>query len=267
MPVTRRATVSDGSWAHPQRECNPTRRVQPGLSSPTSTVSSREWEQFNSGPRLHAVVCPYSAPMRPHYVLIDVVMHDDDIVPLTLPHHGSNVNPNVYLSNYTELDRNSRFGYDAEHPIFAHSNRKDSFLSEYAEVHRGLRFAQEFGDVIAKYEARLECLRDLGAQDDIELSELSKRDFFLFIDSALYMCVASLVLMDNGNIRALWKFGDDDRVGIHFRGNGMASYVIFKRISQSEISRDFGMTSLDGIRTEIRRFGFEEELKSWPEST
>ena len=26
MPVTRRATVSDGSWAHPQRECNGSRR-------------------------------------------------------------------------------------------------------------------------------------------------------------------------------------------------------------------------------------------------
>lgn len=245
----------------------PTLRVQLGTSSPTSTLSSRDWEQFNLQPHPHAVVCLYSAPMRTHYVFIDVLMHDDDIVPLVLPHHGSSVNSNVCLSTLTELDRTSRFGYDVEHPIFAHSNRKDSFLSEYAEVHRGPRFAREFGDVIAKYEARLECLRDLGAQDDIELSELSKRDFFLFIDSALYMYVASLVLMDNGNIRALWKFGDDDRVGIHFRGNGMASYVIFKRTSQSDISRDFGMTSLDGIRTKIRRFGFDEELKLWPEST
>ena len=253
----------------------PTLRVQPGLSSPTSTLSSPDWDQFNSQPHTQAVVRPYSAPMRPHYVFVgvvmhdddDVVMHDDEIVPLAPPHHGSNVHSNVYLSNFTELDRSSRFGYDAEHSIFEHSNWKDSFLSEYAEVHRGLRFAQEFCEVITKYEARLECLRDLGAEDDIELSELSKRDFFLFIDSALYMYVASLVLMDNGNIRALWKFGDDDRVGIHFRGNGMASYVIFKRTSQSDVARDFGMTSLDGMHTEIRRFGFEEELKRWPEST
>ena len=168
------------------------------------------------------------------------------------------------LRSSTQYESKHRFEVVAIIPV---TNRKDSFLSEYAEAHRSLRFAREFGDVIAKYEARLELLRDLGAQDDIELSELSKRDFFLFIDSALYMCVASLVLMDNGNIRALWKFGDDDLVGIHFRGNGMASYVIFKHISQGDVSRDFGMTSLDGIRTEIRRFGFEEELKRWPEGT
>lgn len=274
-----------------------TPRVQPGLPSLTPTLSSRDWEQCNPQPNLHAVVRPYRTPMRSHHVFVDVVMHNDDSVPLTLPlygslvpvrariihsdsehcrrtnaripvsdelFHGSNVNSSVYLSKFKELDRNSRFGYDAAHLVFAHSNHMDSFLSQYAHVHRGHRFPKEFNRVVAKYKARMEYLRVLGAQDDIGLNELSKRDFFLFIDSAPYLYVASLVLTDNGNIQALWKLGDDDRIGIHFRGNGMASYVIFKRMSESDVSREFGLTSLDGVRTEIQQFGFEEELKRWP---
>lgn len=249
-------------------------RLQPRPSSLTSTLSSQDWEQFNSQPNPPAVVRPCSTPIRSDYVLAkelakdviyDVVMHDHDVVYLALSHHGSYVNPDLYLSRFKELNRSSVF--NAWYSIFVHSNRMNRFLSEYIEVHRGLRFPKEFGDVIEKYEARLDFLRNSGAEDDIELNELSKRDLFLFIDSVPYLYVASLVLTDNGNIRALWKLGEDDRVSIQFRGNGMASYVMFKRVSQGEIAREYGLTSLDGVRTTIKQIGFEEELKRWPAST
>lgn len=247
-------------------------RLQRRLPSLAATLSSRDWEQFDSQPNPHSAVRPSSAPMRSHYVWVkgvmyDVVMHDDDIMPLTLPNNGNYLNSNLYLSEFNELDRSSRFKYDAEYPVFLPSDPMDSFLSEYTEVHCGLRFPKEFYEVIQRYEVRLDFLRNSGAEDDIELNELSKQDFFLFIDSAPYLYVASLVLTDNGNIRALWKLGEDDQVGIQFRGNGMASYVIFKRVSQGEVTREYGLTSLAGVRSEIRQVGLEEELKRWPSST
>ena len=234
--------------------------------SPTATLSWVDHEQVGSQPKLEVSGPLHFQVERSSEVTVDATMHNDDIVLPAFPHQGSDINGRVYLSEHDELHGSSRVRYDLKALISTCSIHIDLLLSKYIESYPHLKLTEGLRHAITEYEARLEWLTEVGAEDDIELNESSKRDFFSFIDSELYLNVASLVLLDNGNIRAVWKPGNQNQIGIQFRGNGKASYLIFKRLSEDDVSRTVGLTSLAGLRTEIQKFGFEEELRKWPSS-
>ena len=128
------------------------------------------------------------------------------------------------------------------------------------QLHTGR--TDDSGDLKSEYLDRIESLVNLGGPDHIALNESSARDFFSFIDSASYSRRASLVLLDNGNIRAVWKPDGHGRVGIQFQGDGKVSFVIFKGRSLKDcFSRDFGADTMEGVRSRIREFGFDMELR------
>lgn len=128
-------------------------------------------------------------------------------------------------------------------------------------MHTSTGWTNESNDLTSPYLKRIEWLRNDGLCYDITLNESSVRDFLSFIDAASYSLRASLVLHDNGNIRALWKLSDEDRIGVQFRGDGNASFVIFKRpASGGATSRSYGVDTLDGVRARIQACGFEPEL-------
>lgn len=119
----------------------------------------------------------------------------------------------------------------------------------------------ESNDLTSAYLKRIEWLRNEGVCEQITLNDSSVRDFLSFIDAASYSLRASLVLVDNGNIRALWKLTGEDRIGLQFQGDGNASFVIFKRpASGVATSRIYGLDTLDGVRARIRACGFEPKL-------
>lgn len=234
--------------------------------SPTATLSWVDHEQVGSQPKLEVFGSLHFQAERSSEFTVDTTMHNDDIVLPAFPHHSSDINGWIYLSEHDELHGSSRVRYDLKALISTCSIHIDLLLSKYIESYPRLKLMDGLRDAITEYEARLAWLTEVGAQDHIELNQLSKRDFYSFIDSERYLNVASLVLLDNGNIRAVWKLGDQNQVGIQFRGNGKASYVIFKRLSEDDVSRTVGLTSLAGVRTEIQKCGFEEELRKWPSS-
>jgi len=234
--------------------------------SPTATLSWVDHEQVGSQPKLEVSGPLHFQAERSSEVTVDATMRNDDIVLPAFPHHSSDINGRVHLSEHDELHGSSRVRYDLKALISTCSIHIDLLLSKYIESYTRLKLTEGMRDAITEYESRLEWLTEAGAEDDIGLNQLSKRDFFSFIDSEQYLNVASLVLLDNGNIRALWKPGDQNQIGIQFRGNGKASYVIFGRISEDDVSRTVGLTSLAGLRTQIQKFGFEEELRKWPSS-
>ena len=117
--------------------------------------------------------------------------------------------------------------------------------------------------VINSYQERIEVLRSEGQLDGITLNASSEEDFYRFVKSAAYTRRASLVLIDNGNLRAVWRGGDGSHCGVQFRGKQVASYVIFKcRPSTSDVSRVSGSDTLDGVKRQIRAFGLEILLAS-----
>lgn len=69
------------------------------------------------------------------------------------------------------------------------------------------------------YARRIAVLHSDAVADDLELNEASERDFWQYIRSIPFAQKASLVLMDNGNLRAVWKDDDESHLGIQFLGN------------------------------------------------
>ncbi len=107
-----------------------------------------------------------------------------------------------------------------------------------------------------EYIRRIKLLRGYAEEDGIQVNRASEMDFWSFVrNSALHSNRARLALLDNGNLRAVWKGEDSSHVGIQFLGNQKAEYVIFKRRPASEdISRVAGIDTLGGVRKQIHAF-------------
>ena len=105
------------------------------------------------------------------------------------------------------------------------------------------------------YAQRIEELHNEAALDGIEVSRASARDFWSFVRPGDPDQRAGVVLLDNGNLRAVWKGDDATRVGIQFLGDGRAEYVIFKRRpATTDVSRVAGNDTLEGIKCQINAF-------------
>lgn len=129
-------------------------------------------------------------------------------------------------------------------------------------MHTGAGSTNEANDLTSRYLERIDWLRSDGISEQITLNESSVHEFLAFVAAASFSRGASLVLLDNGNIRAVWKLGGENRIGIQFRGDGNASFVIFKRpVSGGATSRAYGADTLDGVRARIRTCGFERKLR------
>ena len=105
------------------------------------------------------------------------------------------------------------------------------------------------------YSRRIETLHSDAEDDGFALNEESKKDFWQYIRSVPFAQKAGLVLMDNGNLRAVWKGDDESRLGIQFLGNQWVEYVIFnRRPSTIDVARVAGRDTLDGVKRQIDAF-------------
>ena len=105
------------------------------------------------------------------------------------------------------------------------------------------------------YGQRIKYLEREAARDGYALNQDSKLDFEKFVTSNPTIHKGNLVLIDNGNLRASWKNGRGEHLGLQFLGGGMAQYVIFKRRNQQQvISRVAGRDSLEGIDGQLGAF-------------
>ena len=109
---------------------------------------------------------------------------------------------------------------------------------------------------INSYKERIETLREYGFEDNIMLNELSEMDFWWFVlvsDSRIR--VDNLVLMENGNLRAVWRDTDGTHLGLQFLGQGLVQYVIFKKRHKLQpTARVTGRDSLEGFTNQIVAF-------------
>ena len=105
------------------------------------------------------------------------------------------------------------------------------------------------------YRHRIDELSRYGEDEDIALNEASERDFWAFVTSTAFSRRAGLVLMDNGNLRAVWEGEGESHLGLHFLGGQSVRYVIFsRRAAGRRISRVAGTDTFEGIRSQIREF-------------
>ncbi len=105
------------------------------------------------------------------------------------------------------------------------------------------------------YASRIDELKAYARDDGYRLNSESEADFWAFIKLTPRFRKGGLLLMDNGNLRAVWKDGHGSHLGVQFLGDGMAQYVIFKRRgAKRRISRVVGRDSFDGVSRQIDAF-------------
>ena len=166
------------------------------------------------------------------------------------------VDPPQYLSrHFYSVPSNSAVFKEDDYPL------TDLLIDHYS-----LPRFHELGELLAvinAYQDRIKVLRYEGKVDGITLNDRSEEDFYLFVKSAPYTRRASLVLIDNGNLRAVWRDDDGNHVGVQFRGGQSASYVIFKhRPPTADVSRVSGKDTLDGVKQQIHTFGLDTLLNA-----
>lgn len=105
------------------------------------------------------------------------------------------------------------------------------------------------------YTSRLKYLQDEAVHDGYVMNPTSEVDFWQFVRSAPAIRRGNLVLMDNGNLRAIWKDEQGTRLGLQFLGDGMVQFVIFKRRKRGQpTSRVSGRDSLEGLKWVIATY-------------
>lgn len=114
------------------------------------------------------------------------------------------------------------------------------------------------------YEARINALRGYAVEDDdIEkVNEDSINDFWAFMQVADFSRQAGLVLLDSGDLRAVWRENAGHDIGLRFMGNQEILYVILKRGSEERIAeRATGTDSFDGVMKQIRSLNLLQFVK------
>ena len=97
-----------------------------------------------------------------------------------------------------------------------------------------------------RYEDRIKILRSLAREDGYDLNPESGKKFWSFIDSIPLIRKGDLVLLENGDLRAVWDDEYGAHIGLQFQGYGEVQYVIFSRRTPSGSKRrkcgagDFG---------------------------
>ena len=105
------------------------------------------------------------------------------------------------------------------------------------------------------YRSRIEELSRFAELDGFSVNKASERDFWSFLTSMPCLRRAGVILMENGNLRAVWRGEDTSRLGIQFLGNQSVEYVIFKcRQGAKEVSRAAGFDTLNGLKRQIQSF-------------
>jgi len=105
------------------------------------------------------------------------------------------------------------------------------------------------------YLTRVSTLRRTAEKDGYSLIPASELDFWNFIKLNTRLRKGNLVLMDNGNLRAVWKDDQKTHFGLQFLGRGMVQYVIFKQREDTQsVSRVAGRDTFEGVKKQIDAF-------------
>lgn len=142
-----------------------------------------------------------------------------------------------------------------------HQNRLIDLLDHFnADLANKTKKSSE---IHQKYHIRIATLRNDAMLDGFDVNVASEQDFWSFFESIPFADMAELVLLENGNLRAIWSDENNNHFGLQFLGDSMAQYVIFRRRKGSiHISRVAGRDTIEGIKKQVRNFKLDAFLGS-----
>jgi hypothetical protein len=111
-------------------------------------------------------------------------------------------------------------------------------------------------DIIIRVGERVAELHQDAIDDNLSFSEASHADLRRFLAGIAFSRRPSIFLLDNGNLRAVWKNEQKEQLGLQFLGGGAVQYVAFRqRHALETMSRLSGAENLDYVRKLIADFG------------
>ena len=112
------------------------------------------------------------------------------------------------------------------------------------------------------YKLRIEYLQHEAAFDGYALNGKSVSVFWRFVRSAHDFRRGSLVLVDNGNLRAIWYDEQGSRLVLQFLGDDMVQYVIFRRRKTAQmLTRFAGRDTIGEVSRQKEVFGLGSLLR------
>lgn len=120
---------------------------------------------------------------------------------------------------------------------------------------------QRYRDTVSAYKKRIRILKEQAELDGYSLNQPSKAAFLEFLEKNPLVGRGRLVLMENGNLRAVWEGENGARIGLQFLNNRSIQYVIFKqRETSAPVSRVYGRDTMKGISKQIDAFDLDDVL-------
>ena len=112
-----------------------------------------------------------------------------------------------------------------------------------------------------RYRNRIQELSKSAEQDNFPIKFASEHDFWRFVSRWPHIRQGNLALLENGNLRAVWKDEQGSHLGLQFLGRSMVQFVIFDRRKEAqEVSRVAGRNTIDGLERQIQAFDLNSFL-------
>ena len=114
---------------------------------------------------------------------------------------------------------------------------------------------------ISAFQDRIEELQNEAELDGYSINAASRYSFWHFFKRNPLITRDRLVLMENGNLRAVWKGKNGAHIGLQFLDQSSVQYVIFKHRHPSlPVSRVYGRDTMEGILRQIHAFDLQSLL-------
>ena len=109
------------------------------------------------------------------------------------------------------------------------------------------------------YVERIETLKELAREDGYTLDESSYNNFQEFLEKYPRLVRADLVLLDNGNLRAIWKGKNSAEIGLQFLKDSRVQYVLFNESGPNcAESRPYGRGGFEETMKKIKEFDLDK---------
>lgn len=119
-------------------------------------------------------------------------------------------------------------------------------IADLIEMHK------ETAKIHARIQQRIELFKEIGEEEEIAYNPDSEHDLWRFLKRLSFIKSPKLFLLDNGNLRAVWKGDGGKHIGLQFLGGEQIQFVIFsKRREHNNMARIRGRDDFAGIARQL----------------
>ena len=115
-----------------------------------------------------------------------------------------------------------------------------------------IKIHKETAGIHTRIRQRIELLKEIGEEEKIAYNANSEHDLWRFLKRLSFIKSPKLFLLDNGNLRAVWKGDGGKHIGLQFLGGEQIQFVIFSRRGEhNNMARIRGRDDFAGIARQL----------------